>query len=488
VTSQTGDLASSTPAGSDRAGTDASGSPERYRFGRAIWGVVLPYIVFAGLWILVSDRMLAALIPDPSARVDGSIVQGLGFVAVTALLVTLLLRRELLARARAEAERQALDDQLRQAQKLESVGRLAGGVAHDFNNALGVILSRTDLALSQAPAGGEIERHLELVRQAALHSAQLTRQLLAFARRQTIAPRVLDLNRAVDASLDMLRHLIGENVELSWLPGSEPGRVRMDPAQIDQILANLLVNARDAIGQAGHVTIRTSRAVLEDQRVPGAAPGEYVVLSVADDGCGMAKEVLEQAFEPFFTTKPPGQGTGLGLATVYGIVKQNGGAICVASAPGSGTAFEVYLPAVAGETARDEEPRDEGTAASTGASRTILLVEDEPAMLEVVAEMLGEFGHRVLSAGSAEEAVTLAREHAGPIDLLVTDIIMPTTSGWDLAERLRADRPRTRALFVSGYTADVIAGSSVLADGVRFLQKPFGRRELAEAVRRALDE
>jgi CheY-like chemotaxis protein len=369
------------------------------------------------------------------------------------------------------------------------VGRLAGGVAHDFNNALSVILGHAEMALKRINPTDDIRRDLETIIDATLRSAKLTRQLLAFARKQAIAPKVLDLNDAVAGMLKMLRRLIGEDIQLAWVPGAALWPVKLDPAQIDQLLANLLVNARDAIGGVGKVTVETQNATMDEASCAGQAggvPGEYVLLAVSDDGCGMAKDVLDHLFEPFFTTKPVGQGTGLGLATVYGIVKQNSGLINVESEPGKGTTFKLYLPRAVGEVPDAQaarvapEPRGHG--------ETILLVEDEPAMLAVGAETLADLGYSVLIAGRPSEALKAAQAHAGEIQLLITDVVMPEMNGKDLAARLAESRPGMRCLFVSGYTADVIATRGVLDEGVRFLQKPFSRRDLAVKVREALTD
>ena len=391
-------------------------------------------------------------------------------------------------RKRADQEREGLQAQLAQAQRLESVGRLAGGVAHDFNNALAVILGHAEAALKVSRPADPLRRHLDTIRQAALRGADLTRQLLAFARRQTIEPKVLDPNDVVTNTLKMLRRLMGEDISLAWMPGAASWPVKMDPAQMDQILANLLVNARDAIGGVGQVTIETQNVVLGEQDCvgrPGFVPGEYVMLGVTDDGCGMGKDVLDRLFEPFFTTKPQGQGTGLGLATVYGVVKQNAGSISVESKPGKGTTFRIFLPRVvaempaAGAAPKATEPRGHG--------ETVLLVEDELALLDVTSETLADLGYSVLTAANPGTALSAAQAHAGEIQLLITDVIMPEMNGRDLAERLAARRPGIRCLFVSGYTADVIAHSGVLDEGLRFLQKPFSRLELATKVRHAID-
>ncbi len=387
---------------------------------------------------------------------------------------------------RAEEERKRLDSQLTQAQKMESVGRLAGGVAHDLNNTLSVVLGHSELALLSANAQGEVRGHLEGIREAAAHSAKLTRQLLAFARRQTIAPRVLDLNETVAGLLDMLRRLIGEDVRLAWRPGPGLRHVKIDPSQLDQVLFNLVVNARDAIAGVGSVTVETANVRV--QVPPGwgqaAAPGEYVQLAVQDDGCGMEAAVLERLFEPFFTTKPVGRGTGLGLATVYGIVQQNGGFLDVRSAPGQGSRFEVHLPA----TDERAEPPGPGEAeVPRGSGETVLLVEDEAATLRALSGLLTELGYSVLAAAGPAEARRVAEGHAGPIHLLMTDVIMPEMNGRELAERLATLRPGLPCLFVSGHTADILAPHGVLEPGLQFLSKPFSRGELALKLRDVID-
>lgn len=387
---------------------------------------------------------------------------------------------------RAEEERQRLDGQLTQARKMDSVGRLAGGIAHDLNNTLSVILGHSELALLTAKPSGEVRGHLEAIGQAAAHSANLTRQLLAFARRQTIAPRVLDLNDTVTGLLGMLRRLIGEDVRLEWRPGPALRPVKIDPSQLDQVLVNLVVNARDAIAGVGLVAVET--ASVSGKWAPGwgqaAAAGDYVQLAVRDDGRGMKPEVLERLFEPFFTTKPVGRGTGLGLATVYGIVQQNGGFVDVHSAPGRGSRFEVHLPATS-------QPIEEAVANEVevprGRGETILLVEDEAATLRTLSELIAELGYSVLAAAGADEARRVAERHAGPIHLLMTDVIMPQMNGRQLEALLSTLRPGLPCVYVSGHTADVLAPHGVLEPGLQFLAKPFSRRDLARKLRDVLD-
>ena len=386
-----------------------------------------------------------------------------------------------------EAEQERMQKQLEQAQKMESVGRLAGGIAHDFNNMLGVILGYSEMLLDLAEAGHPMHSGLKGIQQAALRSADLTRQLLAFARKQTVAPKVLDLNETVEGMLKMLRRLIGEDIDLAWMPGEELGPVKIDPSQIDQILANLCVNARDAIGDRGKVTIETDNVVFDALYCAehlGTLPGDFVLLAVSDDGCGMEHEILTHLFEPFFTTKEMGKGTGLGLSMVYGIVKQNNGFINVYSEPGLGTTFRIYLPRYNSQS--EGKLKIEAVAPVGTGLETILLVEDEPMILEMTVVMLRRLGYTILPASTPGEALQLAGRHADTIDLLMTDVVMPEMNGRDLAKSLLTLYPDLKCLFMSGYTANVIAHHGVLDDGVNFLQKPFSQKDLATKIRETL--
>jgi PAS domain S-box-containing protein len=381
----------------------------------------------------------------------------------------------------------ALEAQLHQAQKMEAIGQLAGGVAHDFNNMLAVIAGHTELALEQTAPDSALYADLLEIQNAAQRSADLTRQLLAFARKQTIAPKVLDLNATIAGMLKMLKRLIGEGIDLLWKPTGDPTLVKMDPAQIDQILANLVVNARDAIAVIGKIIIETGQATFDESYCETRAdcnPGSYALLAVSDTGCGMDRAVLAKLFDPFFTTKPLGHGTGLGLATVYGIIKQNNGLIYVYSEPGEGTTFKIYLPLHTAELA-DVDAIRAPVIVPTGIE-TVLLVEDEEVLLKLSARMLEQMGYTVLAAGGPNQALQIAKEYADPIHLLLTDVIMPEMSGRDLWQRLSALRLDMKCLFMSGYTADVIAHHGVLDEGVHFLQKPFSREELATKLRKAL--
>ncbi len=385
----------------------------------------------------------------------------------------------------AEKEREALTAQLTQAQKLESVGRLAGGVAHDFNNMLAVILGHAELALAASGLEDSVREDLSEIRSAADRSARLTRQLLAFARRQIISPAVLDLGESLAGMSKMLRRLIGENIELVSRAEPDLWPVKIDPIQLDQILANLVVNARDAIDGSGHVTIEAGNQTIDDDYAmqhPDALPGDFVVLSVSDDGAGMTSEVMAHLFEPFFTTKPRGEGTGLGLATVYGIVRQNGGFVNVYSEPGRGTTLRIYIPRHASPSpAVDPSPPDP----PVGGRETILLVEDESALLRLGTRTLEGLGYRVLSASGPEEALELAGRHGPGISLLLTDVIMPKMSGRELAEVLRERFPALAVLFMSGYAGPILG--HVLEEGVQVIQKPFTRVLLSMKIREALE-
>jgi len=390
-------------------------------------------------------------------------------------------------RKQAEVEKEKLEVQLHQAQKMESVGRLAGGVAHDFNNMLGVILGYTELAMERVEPDNPLHANLEKIQEAAQRSGDLTRQLLAFARKQTVSPKVIDLNDTIESILNLLRRLIGEDIDLAWQPGKEVWPVKIDPTQVDQILTNLCVNARDAIVDTGKVTIETGTASFDEEYCAhhaGFVPGEYVLLAVSDTGCGMDEVTQAHVFEPFFTTKEMGKGTGLGLATVYGVVKQNNGFINVYSEPGQGTTFKVYLPRHFGKTV----PLPEKGLDNPGerGHETVLLVEDEPAILEMTTGMLEKLGYTVLAAGTPGEAIRLAQEYPGRIDLLLTDVVMPEMNGRDLAKNLLTIYPDIRRLFMSGYTANVIAHRGVLDEGVHFIQKPFSMKDLGEKLREAL--
>ncbi len=392
-------------------------------------------------------------------------------------------------RKRAEKEREKLEAQLRQAQKMESVGRLAGGVAHDFNNMLGIIIGNVEMAKMGVEPSEPIHNELQEIQKAAQRSAGVVRQLLAFARKQTVSPKVVDLNDTVSGMLKMLRQLIGEEIELAWMPGHDLWRVKIDPSQVDQILANLVVNAKDAVAGVGKLAVETNNVVLDKAYCTehaGAVPGQYVMLGVSDDGMGMSKDVIGHLFEPFFTTKEVGKGTGLGLATVYGIVKQNNGFISVYSERGQGTTIKIYLPRIEGETVIVSEKAEEKEFPV--GTETVLVAEDDAQLLKLTRTILTRQGYKVLAAHSPSEALSLAEQHGGEIHLLLTDVVMPEINGRELMQKLQALRPNLKGLFMSGYTADVVVHHGVLDEGVHFIEKPFSPLVLAEKVREVLDK
>ena len=400
-----------------------------------------------------------------------------------------ILTIDLTEKKEAEKEHEKLQAQLAQAQKMESVGRLAGGVAHDFNNMLSIILGHVDLALDQVNPSKPLHNNLQQILKAARRSTDIVRQLLAFARKQTITPKVLDLNSIVEKMLQMLRRLIGEDIDLLWKPTKNLWAVKIDPSQIDQILVNLSVNARDAIAGVGKLTIETGMVSFDQAYClehAGFIPGDFVLLAVSDNGCGMNKETLDNLFEPFFTTKGAGKGTGLGLAMVYGIVKQNNGFINVYSELNQGTAFRIYLPRHHSEPG--EIPRESSVKIPSGQGETILVVEDDTDILDLIRIILEDLGYSVLTAASPGEAIQQSKAYAGRIHLLMTDVVMPEMNGRDLAKQLIALYPNLKLLFMSGYTSNVIAHQGVLDEGVQFIQKPFSRKDLAVKVREVLAE
>ncbi len=386
-------------------------------------------------------------------------------------------------------ESKRMTAQIDQLQRIESIGRLAGGIAHDFNNMLSVILGNTELALECLAPDAACRTDLMEIRKAAQRAADLTRQLLAFARKQTVAPRVVDLNALIENMLSMLRRLLGEDIDLAWRPAAGLNPIKIDPSQIDQVLANLTINAREAIEDVGRLTIETFNATLNEEYCRNhmdTAPGDYVVLVVSDTGCGMTREVLTHLFEPFFTTKRLGLGSGLGLATVFGIVKQNGGFINVYSEPGQGSSFKIGFPCHSGEADPPQTPHPEAEVIR-GGHETVLLVEDEPALLAMAQAMLEKLGYRVTAAATPAKALELAHRQAEAFDLILSDIIMPGMNGLELVKRLTEKDPSLRCLYMSGYTANAVVHQGVLDEGVHFIQKPFSLQALAAAVRKALD-
>jgi PAS domain S-box-containing protein len=409
----------------------------------------------------------------------------------------------------ADREKELLEKQYQQAQKMESVGRLAGGIAHDFNNMLSVILGHVEIALSQIDAEQPLFAGLRQIQEAAQRSAELTRQLLTYARKQAIIPKILDLNAAVENMLSLLQRMIGEDIHLEWLPGNDVYRIEIDPSQLDQILANLCVNARDAIADVGKLTISTESLLFCEEscaNLPDCRPGAYAMLSVTDSGSGMDEKTIGKIFEPFFTTKGVGLGTGLGLATVYGAVKQNGGFVNVTSALGVGTTFRVCLPrakcsveqlprkpladpaAKGQENIRRKMTQQETIRQESIRQESILMVEDDPAIRNLFQHMLEQEGYTVLCASLPSEAIALVEQDTGPIHLLLTDVIMPEMNGPDLAKTLTAIRPAMKCLFMSGYPADVITHRGGFRGHVHFIQKPFAQTNLTQKVREVLDE
>ena len=384
-------------------------------------------------------------------------------------------------------EQRHLEEQFRQSQKMEAVGQLAGGIAHDFNNLLTAILGNTQLLLRELPPGDSMHGDVEEIRKASERAASLTRQLLAYSRRQMLQPEVLDLN-VVMAEMDkMLRRLIGEHIDLVAVFAPDLGRVRADPNQIEQVIVNLAVNARDAMPDGGKLTIATANVDLDEtfaQAHLGSVPGSYAMLAVTDTGVGMDATVRAHLFEPFFTTKEVGRGTGLGLATVYGIVKQSGGYISVYSEPGHGSSFKIYLPRIATPA---EPPAGAPKGGPAPGSETVLVVEDEPAVLTLSRRALESQGYVVLAASDADAALRVVERHGGMIHLLLTDVVMPGLSGRELADRLSAQRPGIRVLYMSGYPGDAVVQHGTLPLGSAFLQKPFSPDGLARKVRDVLD-
>lgn len=388
-------------------------------------------------------------------------------------------------RKRGQEEKEKLETQLIQAQKMESIGRLAGGVAHDFNNMLSVILGCTELIKARAVLDGPASSYLQEITKAANRSKDITRQLLAFSRKQIIAPKTLKLNEHIHETHKILSRMIGEDLHLNFHPGKDLWTIKLDPFQLDQILMNLIVNARDAMPDGGTATIKTANVVIDTNYLEKhyfLTPGEYVVLEITDEGSGMDKETLRHMFEPFFTTKTLGQGTGLGLATVYGIVKQNNGFINAYSEPGEGTCFRVYFPRANG---KETPPALEETQGLEG-SETVLLVEDSQPVRELIAGILEEIGFTVLAAETPAEALILCEKEDIPIDILVTDVIMPNMNGAELGNKVAAMRPGIKILFMSGYPEDFIAHRGVLKKEVHFIQKPFSMKDIANKIRKIM--
>ncbi|MFZ1976541.1 MAG: ATP-binding protein, partial [Bacteroidota bacterium] len=383
-------------------------------------------------------------------------------------------------------DRKKLEEQLLQAQKMDGIGRLAGGVAHDYNNILGVIIGYSELIMDKMKKADPVYNYVEMIASAAKRGADITRQLLAFARRETVSPCVLNPNEAIESLQNILQRLIGENVKLMFLPQKHVWNVKIDRTQLDQILVNLATNARDAIDDVGTITIETSNVSMDEaytQNRLDFSSGEYVMIGFSDTGEGMSKEIKEKIFEPFFTTKSKGQGTGLGLSTIYGIVKQNGGSINVYSEAGSGTTFKIYLKRHYGEA---EEPEAAHVDESIFGSETVLIVEDQSDFLELAKNSLQKYGYKVLTALSPGDGIRICETCEDEIHLLLTDVIMPAMNGKELRDKIQTIKPNIKTIFMSGYTANVIAHRGVLDEGVDFIQKPFSPYALALKVHEVL--
>ena len=375
--------------------------------------------------------------------------------------------------------------ELHQSQKMEAIGRLAGGVAHDFNNLLTAINGYAEMILSSLRDDDPMRADLEEIRKAGTRASQLTAQLLTFSRKQVIKPRVLELNQVIDQSVRMLRRIIGEDIQLRFIPEKNLWRILSDPGQMDQLLFNLATNARDAMPQGGTLTIETQNLILDEpfcRRYPGADPGDYILLVVSDTGHGMDSQTLEHIFEPFYSTKD--KGSGLGLSLVYGVVRQNQGVITAYSEPGVGSTFKIYLPRVMVEA--EDRPRSSVATLPFG-EETVLVVEDEEMVRRLSCKILQQHGYRVLDAEVGKSALALSDQFDGEIHLLLTDMVMPMMNGRELYEKLKKRRPSIRALFMSGYTANVMVVHGVLDEGAEFIQKPFTIDALVRKVREVLD-
>ena len=376
-----------------------------------------------------------------------------------------------------------LEEQLRQAQKMESIGRLAGGVAHDFNNILTVILNYAQLSMEKLDTADPLYENLKEINDAAGRSADIIQQLLAFARRQTISPKVIETNKTIENMLKMLKSLIGDEIELIWRPASDIWQITADPAQISQILTNLCINAKEAINGTGRITIETKNVTFNEEYISlhtGFKPGEFVLISVSDNGPGMDKSLLDNIFEPFYTTKNSSKSTGLGLATVYGITKQNKGFVSVYSEPGAGATFKIYLPHST-DSLEVFKP-EENKKAHKPNGETILVVDDDTVILSLLKRVLINFGYTVLTSSKPEEAIAIAGKHKGIINLLLTDVFMPEMNGRDMAGIILKSHPSAKVLFMSGYSSETIEQKGILDKNVNFIQKPFNTKNMAAMI------
>ena len=403
------------------------------------------------------------------------------------ILASIVILQDVTKRRYAQRERERLQQQLNQAQKMESVGLLAGGIAHDYNNMIGVILGSIELALEESIPTSSIHENLETIQRAAKRSSNLTQQLLSFARKQIAKPKVLNINEKIKDSLNMLRRVVGENIDIFLRPVSKPWPVNIDPTQVDQILINLCLNARDAIDGIGEISIETKNEVVTEEgraTCQWLLPGDYVSLIVTDNGCGIEKEHIDRIFEPFFTRKARGDGTGLGLASVYGIVKQNKGFITVDSKSGKGSVFKILLPRSRKKTGKPV--LEAAKKNEKGRGEMVLIVEDEEDILAMSRKIVERLGYSALVANKPTEALHVAEANAGKIQLLMTDVIMPEMNGRDLANRILSNQPNMKCLYVSGYSDDIIAKHGIMDEGVHFLQKPFSIKELSDKIRETL--